>query len=289
MFKPMLADHVDFKILKYPVVASPKLDGVRATFVNGHLRTRSLKPLANLRVDLNFKFDVPLDGELIVGDPTSSSVFRDTMKVVSNHTAPIDDLRFYVFDLVDEEETFTDRFETAASAIQGLAHITLVPHVMIHSEKDLLLQEEQCLDEGFEGLMLRDPKGKYKYGRSTAREGGLLKLKRKVTSEARVTGFEEQLHNANELKKDNLGHAERSSHQENMVPMDTLGALQVRDLQSGVDFNIGTGFTFADRHEIWKNRAKFLGKVVTYEFLPIGVKDKPRHPVFLGWRMEDDL
>jgi DNA ligase-1 len=73
-----------------------------------------------------------------------------------------------------------------------------------------------------------------------------------------------------------------------MVPMDTLGALEVRDVKSGVEFCIGTGFTFADRNEIWKNQTRYSGQLVSYEYLPIGVKDKPRHPTFIGWRMKED-
>jgi DNA ligase-1 len=288
-FKPMLADDVDLRRLVYPVVASPKLDGVRTTFQNGGLVTRSLKKLPNQHINARFKSDFPLDGELIVGDPTDKAALRNTMKVVTNHTAPIDEVTLYVFDLVDEVEGFASRIETAANIVGEMTHIKLVPHVLIHDENELLYQEEQVLDEGFEGLMLRDPKGKYKFGRSTVREGGLLKMKRKITAEARVIGFEEQMHNANEAKTNELGHSERSSHQENMIPMGILGALVAKDLKTGVEFKIGTGLTMAERDEIWRGREMFLNKIVTYEYVPYGVKDKPRHSVFVNWRMEGDL
>jgi DNA ligase-1 len=104
-----------------------------------------------------------------------------------------------------------------------------------------------------------------------------------------VIGFEEQMHNANEAKTNALGNTERSSHQENMIPMGVLGALIVVDHKTGVEFNVGTGFTADDRAGIWKQRDVLHGKSITYEYLPYGVKDKPRHPVFLGWRMEEDL
>lgn len=287
-FKPMLADVADLSILKYPVIVSPKLDGVRATFVLGRLLTRNLKPIPNRAVDLAFRSPAPLDGELIAGDPTSKSCFRDTMKVVSAFNADISSLRFHVFDMVGSE-VFTARYARAMEVVNDTNRLIQVPHCLVHSEKELLILEEDTLEQGFEGLMIRDPQGKYKFGRSTAREGALLKLKRKSTSEAIVIGFVEQMHNANEAKMDNLGYTERSSHQANMLPMDTLGALQVRDVVSGVEFNIGTGFTFADRNEVWKNRAKYQGATCSYEFLPVGVKDKPRHPAFLGWRMKEDL
>jgi len=288
-FKPLLADDADLKKLRYPVLASPKMDGVRATFINGRLMTRSLKPLANRAIDVEFYSPHPLDGELIVGDPRSKSVFRDTMKVVSAHNADITDLQFYVFDLVTSDFPFKDRLAFTIQCIQEVRRFVHVPHAMVTNETELLRLEEVMLDQGYEGLMLRDPLGKYKFGRSTVSEGILLKLKRKLRSEAEVIGFEEQMHNGNEAKLDNLGYTERSSHQANKVPMGTLGALKVRDLVSGVDFNIGTGFTFADRSEIWSNQEKYLHQIASYEYLPIGVKDRPRHPTFVGWRAREDL
>jgi len=286
-FKPMLADEVDLAILKYPVMASPKLDGVRATIIDGEPLTRSLKPLANPRIGDIFGHSAPLDGEFIVGDPTSKSVFRDTMKVVSSHSAEITDLRFFVFDLVTAGH-FVDRLREAHTLIHGEADLFIpVPHLEIHTEDELIHMEETCLTNGYEGLMIRDPKGGYKFGRSTTREGTLLKLKRRKTSEAIIIGFVEQMHNANEAKMDNLGYTERSSHQANLVPTGVLGALVVRD--AGVEFNVGTGFTAEDRASIWRKRHELIGSLITYEYLPIGIKDKPRHPVFLGFRMKEDL
>ena len=285
-FKPMLADAVDLSILRYPVVVSPKLDGVRATFINGVLRTRSLKPLPNRAIQL-IRSDFPLDGELIVGDPKSKSVFRDTMKVVSAFDAPIDDLMYHVFDIV-YEGSFKSRLHAAHASIEGSEFMVPVPHVLVENEDSLLRCEEVYLEEGYEGLMIRDPMGKYKFGRSTTREGALLKMKRKLHSEARVIGFEEQMHNANEAKLDNLGRTERSSHQANMIPMGVLGALRVKDVKTGVEFNVGTGFYPEERADIWKQKDTLIWKLITYEYLPYGVKDKPRHPVFLGWRMEED-
>ena len=286
-FKPMLADNVNLETLKYPVIASPKLDGVRALFISGQLRTRSLKPIPNKEIQRVFRYDQNLDGELIVGDPTGKTVFRDTMKVVSAFDAPIQDVRFHVFDLIYSGE-FIQRLKTAHALIEGHALFVPVPHMEVTCEAELLRYEDACLQVGYEGVMLRDPKGYYKYGRSTTREGTLLKMKRKSQSEAVVVGFEEQMHNANEQTLDNLGLAERSSHQDNMFPMNTLGALVVKDVKTGVEFNVGTGFTFADRDEIWRHKDKYLGSIISYEYLPYGVKDKPRHPVWLGWRMGED-
>jgi DNA ligase-1 len=66
-----------------------------------------------------------------------------------------------------------------------------------------------------------------------------------------------------------------------------LGAFTVRD--GGVEFSVGTGFTYEDRTQFWRRRHELIGSIITYEYLPIGVKDKPRHPVFLGFRMQEDV
>jgi DNA ligase-1 len=289
-FKPLLAADVELAKLKFPLMASPKLDGVRATFVgpNHTLLTRSLKPIPNMYVNIKLRLDHPLDGELVVGEAFGKSVFRDTMKVISSHEAPIRGLTFRVFDYVMEGVPFNKRFQRACLWCD-FENIIPVPHVDIENMDQLLLYEERMLEVGYEGVMLRDPFGMYKYGRSTANEGILLKLKRKLTSEAEVIGFQERMHNANELKTDKLGYAERSSHQANMVPMGTMGALLVRDLKTGVEFNVGTGFSDQERQQIWDCRESFLGAVASYEYLPIGVKDKPRHPCFKGWRMKQDI
>lgn len=286
-FKPLLADDAVLESLRFPVYASPKLDGVRATFINGRLMTRSLKPIPNRRVNEVFKLDHPLDGELIVGKAYSKTVFRDTMKVVSAHDAPIDNLNFRVFDYVCEGG-FGTRLQRAMLWCD-FDKLLPVPHILISDLDTLMAYEKQMTEQGYEGVMLRDPDGKYKYGRSTVSEGILLKLKRKNTAEARCIGFEERMHNANEAKTNALGYAERSSHKANKVPMNTMGALICRDLKSGVEFNVGTGFSDAERHHIWTHQSTFLDKILTYEYLAVGVKDKPRHPAFKGWRAPEDM
>jgi len=143
-------------------------------------------------------------------------------------------------------------------------------------------------------VMIRDPQGPYKNGRSTEREGWLLKLKRFVDSEARVTGFVEQLHNANEATINELGSTARSSAKAGLVPAGTLGkflAVDVNGRFPGLELKIGTGkgLTLALRNEIWNNQAKYMGKLVKYRFQEIGVKDAPRIPVWLGFRDPDDM
>jgi DNA ligase-1 len=197
------------------------------------------------------------------------------------------DVYWYVFDRWDHPAGFTDRFKMVVS----VAHprIRVVPHTLINTQEELDLYESLRLAEGFEGVMIRDPQGPYKQGRSTEREGWLLKVKRFLDSEAEIIGFEEEMHNTNPAETSETGHMKRSSRQEGLVGKNTLGALKVRDIKSGVEFSIGTGFTAAYRAIYWDQREKLLGEIVSYKYQPTGVKDRPRFPVFKGFRHKDDL
>ena len=81
----------------------------------------------------------------------------------------------------------------------------------VNSMEEIDTNESACLEFGYEGIMLRDPNGTYKFGRSTARDNILLKVKRFLDDEAEVIGIEEKMSNQNVAEKDNFGRTERSS------------------------------------------------------------------------------
>jgi len=278
MFKPMLATEIEWAKLKFPVLASVKLDGVRAIVINGVVLSRSLKPIPNAYVQRLFKQYEFLDGELIVGDPRSPSCLRDTMSCVMAHDKEDFDVTFYAFDHIQHPlKPFVDR-------VPRISHgkMTVLDQHYINDLPTLEKYERQMLDLGNEGVVLRDPRAQYKYGRSTANEGGMLKLKRFTDGEFEVVGFEERLHNANVLEVDELGYAKRSSHQANLVGRGDLGALVCS--YDGTTFNVGTGFDDSQRAEIWAHREQYLGNLAKVKYFAVGMKDLPRHPVFLGWR-----
>lgn len=303
MFKPMLAAKLEEKTLSklnYPLMGSPKLDGIRAVVIDNMLYSRNLKPIPNNMTRDYFARQIynGFDGELIMGSPTDKDCFRNTSSaVMSMEGKP--DVKFYIFDdhaimNLHPAMGFIDRYRRLQNYTDRLANQTqgrlvVVPHVELSSPSQTLEYEEKCLSEGYEGIMLRDPCGRYKHGRSTVREGGLMKLKRFMDSEAEVLGLVELMENTNEKKKDELGRSKRSSHKAGKKGKDTTGALRVRDIHTGVEFEIGTGFDDATRRRFWIIPHIVVGKVVKYKYFPTGSKDKPRFPVFLGFRHTDDM
>ena len=287
--KPMLASAVG-ETIKFPVLASPKLDGIRCIIIDGVACGRSLKPIPNKRVQELFGRPElnGLDGELIVGDACAISVFQVTTSGVMRRGGT-PDVAFMVFDNYLAEGGYESRMEVVNEMSAPFRRVHVVCTTHLSSIEELDAMEQDYLEEGYEGVMIRSIDGPYKHGRSTVKEGYLLKVKRFTDSEAIVTGFTEQMENTNKAITNELGYSERSSHKAGMVGKGTLGSLTVRDIGTGVEFDIGTGFDAKTRQELWNKQGHLLGLIVKYKSQPTGVKDKPRFPVFLGFRNSIDM
>ena len=278
----MLAATLDMDRLVLPTLCTPKYDGIRCLIREGVARSRTLKPIPNLHVRaLLAECPDDLDGELIV--PNTS--FNATQSAVMRGDGT-PDVRYYVFDLI-RDAPYEQRMKELESIVLPDVCIKVMP-VRISTKTSLYAYEERCLREGYEGIMLRLPTGPYKYGRSTEKQGYLLKMKRFTDAEARIVDFEELMHNENEAMVDERGYAKRSSHKDGKVPGDTLGCFVV-ETESHQIFKVSTGLTAEERQVYWDSRADLVGKLVKYKYQEAGAKDLPRFPVFLGFRSEDDM
>jgi DNA ligase-1 len=298
---PMLAADCegDVRKIRFPVLASPKLDGIRAFVMNGQLVSRSLKPIRNAYVQGKLAgLAEGVDGELIVGEPTRGDVFRRSSSgVMSAGGQP--NFRFHVFDRqpvapiskrtsVALPIPFSQRLMWCQANLKRSAYTAVVDHVLIHDESGLLICEQAWLVQGYEGAMVRDPNGPYKEGRATLTEGWLTKVKRFRDAEALVIGYKELLHNENEAKINALGQTERSSHKANKRASGMLGALILRTPE-GLEFGLGTGFSKEERILLWAQRESLPGRMVKYRFFPIGHEELPRFPTWHGFRDKEDM
>lgn len=304
--KPMLAGSIEkVERLSYPVLVTPKLDGIRCLTVRHGERTmavsRKLKPIPNkyVRTTINTMLPAGLDGELMLRpvEPSSHSEPRTDFGAVSSsfmRQSGKPDFIYHVFDVHNVQDAYIERLAAMAKIVDVAPEWVkgLVPE-MIHTPEELLAYESRMLEAGYEGVMIRDPYGPYKHGRSTVREGYLLKLKRFLDAEARVVGVIEELHNANEATVDNLGRTERSSHKANKHGKGSMGALRVEPIGATFpdveEFKIGTGFSAKQRADFWADREEILGRIVKFKYQPVGAKEAPRFPSFLGFRHEDDM
>jgi DNA ligase-1 len=304
-FKPLLAYTVDtqgdpdaLKKLSYPVMASPKLDGIRI-MNRGALGpvTRTWKEVPNdkVRKFLSRPELEGFDGEIIFGPVFDEKVFNTTQSAVMKIEGPCmtEGGVLWVFDdFTNKDAPFEERFASAERRVLLLPpdlkpYVQIVPHAVIHNDIDLANYEAIQVGRGAEGAMVRDPAGKYKMGRSTARGGELGKIKRFTDAEATIIGFEEMMHNDNDAEKDAFGRTKRSSSQEGLRPAGTLGKLLLECDRFTETFACGSGFSAALKQEIWDNQHELLGAEVTFKYQECGsTGERPRLPIFKGFRKD---
>lgn len=284
--KPMLAVECEEAKLIFPLIAQPKIDGIRA-LTQGKLLSRTFEEIPNKHIRETLK-GLPdgLDGELVVGEGGGN--FQATSSLVMSEDK-IGEFRYIVFDyMINPTDTFADRFrDLYLLDINWPSQVEICESRKINSLEELHKYEQEMLDLGYEGLILRRIDAKYKCGRSTVKGGELLKLKRFSDSEGKIIGFYELEHNGNEAEKDNFGRTKRSSKKANMVPMGTLGGLIVQ--WKDEELRIGSGFTMEQRQDVWNNQEAYLGKLAKFKYFEKGMKTKPRHPIYLGIRDEKDI
>ena len=312
----MKASDGDTSKMRWPGIAQPKLDGVRALKLLPSLTARSLKKYANLHTTK--KFSVPecdgFDGEMAAESETHPDLCRLTTSALTTIKGePY--LLWHLFDHITSDTIslpYYRRQESLKKAVYDLGfnevpiaqHLRIVPSTVCNSEQEFLDLEDRFLEAGYEGIMYRDPEGKYKEGYSTQREGGLLRVKRFVDFEVIVTAVHEGEHNANEAQINELGNTFRSTHMANMVPNGMVGTLTgvvVKDvydptgtkallLRAGQEITIAAGkMVHADRIRFFQQPSLIVGKPATCKLFPKGQHLKPRFPTFKCLRDANEM
>ncbi len=292
--KPMLAGKCeDITKLTYPVLATPKLDGIRCLIINGKAVSRKFKPIPNdyIRQTMELSLNsLCLDGEIMVEGKDFNELSGDVRRKEGRP-----DFKYYVFDILRDEvfggglkKPYDQRMHDLDKVLLPAFCKKVCPR-QFNDAATLTRYEEEMITRGYEGIMVRSPDSPYKCGRSTSNEGYLLKIKRFEDDEATIVAVEEMMHNDNVATKDAFGRSERSSHKENLRPAGKLGKLVCRSAFWQKDFEIGTGFDAAMRDDLWRNQDSLIGKTVKFKHQPTEGAERPRFPVFLGFRDEWDM
>lgn len=274
----------DFKIadpVNYPVRVEAKLDGLRLIAVKDRgevsLFTRSGTPIETLprivQAIKDLKADnIVLDGE-IMGEDWSESA-----SVVMSSKSKKDDstMRYHVFDMVD-----LTAWQTQVSKLHYRARLLdlqmtigdtegtpfrYVKSTMAQDETELREFYNECLDEGYEGVMLKRLDTPYQWKRSDS----ILKMKPVATEEGVVVGW----HKANEKTK-------RAG---------LFGGFLVLT-PNGVITKVGGGYTDDIKERIQtEGPDTYIGRIVEAEHQPpFTVDGKMRFPVFSRFRDATDV
>lgn len=192
--------------------ASRKLNGIRCFIVceDSRLRyeSRTGKPFKRLHhldscilvdqlrnaTDLTAK--VILDGELfhpdipfeIICSLINSDEYTSVTDPETGKVYKTEDIRFYCYDVASNEEGFKDlsykdRFIDVEKEYTHFNSFYFVENVSVNSEEDLTNLAQEWINEGYEGLMLRDGNASYSFGK---RSVALLKYKLMLDTEFKI-------------------------------------------------------------------------------------------------------
>jgi ATP-dependent DNA ligase len=268
--------------VSYPVYVDPKLDGLRliAIKVNGEttLYTRNgtvLTTLPKIKAALDaLKADnIVFDGEGMAKDWNESAsvmMARKTHKDDSTMTYNVFDCMPYA-DWASQscQLTYDARRKMAEKILSGQpkeSPLRMVQFLIAHNDQEVQDAYEEWLDEGYEGVMLKDLNALYKFKRSK----GVLKLKPVTTHEGIIVDHYEG----------NLGTKREG----------LFGGFVVL-LPNGVTTRVGGGFSDKLKADIQlEGPDSYLGRIAECECQPPLTEDgRMRFPVFLRFRDSSDV
>lgn len=207
---PMLAKEYtkDKNKIKYPAFTQRKLDGVRCFASldkdgNVILVSRTGKEfyhMNHIRDEIKglLKNSLYLDGELFNPDITFEnivSIVRKELELTPVEAKEEKQIQYHVYDYVDltnMELTFEERISNLNKFFKKtkkLKYIHLLDTDTVDNEEELMKIHKKYMKEKYEGTMIRNKEGKYKFG--PTRSNDLIKLKDTQDTELKIINYTE--------------------------------------------------------------------------------------------------
>jgi len=149
--------------IKFPCYVQPKLNGVRCVFQNNEFVSRGGKvyeTLDHLRPELeDLDINVP-DGEIYIHGMSFQEIVRRVKKYRKDKT---EELEYWIYDQINKD-TFEVRNKKIANNFSKNKSMKLVyvPTVEVNSEIEIKKWHDKWVQEGFEGVIIRNKEGLYK-------------------------------------------------------------------------------------------------------------------------------
>jgi len=256
---PMLAKDYkkEFKKVKYPCYAQPKLDGMRALGSDEDaLVSRTGKVIDTIKhIKFNGLGETVLDGELYAHGKS----FQEVMRLVKKYRPlETETVKYHVYDLI-MNAPFNVRYLTLARICIDNPHLDLVETVRVNNEAEMLEYHKKNIAAGYEGTMIRHGESGYAVNK---RSSDLLKYK----------DFLDEVY----LIVDVVPSESRPEQ----------GVIRCFCSRTGQYFNTGMKFSHAEREEILVNKSKYIGQTAEIRFFEFTESGIPRFPVCHGFRLD---
>ena len=245
------------------------------------------------------------DGWVIDGESWSPSIpFEELggiMRAWKNPKEIPADLALNVFDILTLEQwnnggepVFSERVKIYTDLLKKKSpnNCNIIVQQSLKDIADAQKFYDKCVEKGHEGMMLRDPDGRYKHGRCTLNEYNIIKLKQWITTDVWIVDYEQATKMKEEYAnsdrgKDETGHSKRSRTKENYELVDAIGSIIVED-EDGVKSGVHFSKEYNGPEVTWANRKKFIGKMVEVRSMKVGVKDGLRLGGITRFREDKD-
>ena len=282
-FDVSLAQKYDFKRIKTEIVGiEPKLDGIRCIAIVDSgcvkLYARSGKQITNFDDTIGKSLEkLPegvYDGEIMSKDFTSlmRQVYRkEKVNTAGTYLALFDYLPLSEWKTKSSKTPANVRYDMLIKNLTGIFpedtgmtkhkskfnNLRLVQrNYVCTDEKVIKTQHDKYVNQGYEGAMIKDPSAPYYFKRDWA------VMKYKDFFDADVI-----------IKKCLEGTGKHSGK---------LGSFVVD--YEGVDVQVGSGLSDELREKIWKNKSKFIDKMIEVRYQEVTPDGSLRFPTFVCFR-----
>lgn len=248
--------------IKFPCYVSSKYDGLRCLAIRTEdevlLKSRGGKFYTVEHIQSQLKEVMSVgdmwDGEIYIHGLPLEHIVSAAKKV--NDNTP--NLNFHVFDVVSDEP-FEDRIKSLREVFKQNDNLFMTRYFVANSMDEIKTFHKTYAEAGYEGIVIRNPKGLYESGK---RSGDMLKLKEFYDSEFQVVGVE--------------------------VDRNGNGVLLIHDPVAGVDCPVCFG-DFDQRKDQIAYPEKYIGKWLTVKYQKRYADTlMMQFPVGSNWRVCDN-
>lgn len=305
-WKPMLATNANLDKMQFPIMSSKKLEGVRGEFTHNGLFTRPLKRFNNKLLALKFhkiiecckSNHIVIEGEFYKHGIPFNEISSMCRKADDQR---IENLEFHIFDMYSEimsDARFSLRVDFIKMIKEQLGSDVVIVDQHLHKSKEEVIKfYEDCLEDGYEGWVGKDPDSAYKLGRSTVNEGYYIRLKPEDTFDGVVIDIVERLENLCPSEENELGLMSKKQDKD-MKASTGLAAVAIvksKAFNKPIRVSLSRGILdYTDtnkspsRASLWANRGDYIGKNIRFVGFTIKGMDLPRSPRFDDWRTDLD-